>query len=555
MYNNRPIAAPAWFVTFFLAYFFASNPLAAQTPTRPNILVILIDDMGWSDFGCYGSEISTPHIDALAAGGVRFTQFYNTARCSPTRASLMTGLYPHQAGMGHLDNTVFENSKGTQGRLRNDCVTMGEVLGDAGYFTIMTGKWHMGQYHKENSTPPWKRGFMRSLNSAIGETYFPDQKQRREHGLHLNGKRYELDDPIFGENWYGPDLLTEWGLKFVDEAKTSQKPFFWYFAHSSLHFPLQVPQEDIDRYRGKYMAGWDALRRERHRRQIEMGLVDPAWQLAERPPDVPAWDSLNDEDKERFDHIMAIYAAMLDRVDRSIGTLVDGLAQRGMLEDTLILILADNGGNAESGPRGRLEGDQPGGPQSTVYLGQCWATLANTPFRRYKHFTHEGGIATPLVVHWPAGIPKQRGDKLEHQPGHLVDIMPTAVAVSGASYPSEFNGHAIQPMEGVSLIPAFAAQPLMRKEPIFWEHEGNRALRSGKWKLVMKLRGPWELYDTQADRTESRNLIEEEPELANELIAKWEAWAKRADVDPWPGPARNDWGEEAQQPKRSGGTP
>jgi arylsulfatase A-like enzyme len=536
-----------------IACVFATNRnIAAQEhdaqPERPNILVILLDDMGWSDFGCYGSEIPTPHIDELAAGGLRFTQFYNTARCSPTRASLMTGLYPHQAGMGHLDNTIRENSKGTTGRLRNDCVTMGEVLGDAGYFSIMTGKWHMGQWHKENSTPPWKRGFKRSLNSAIGETYFPDQKQRREHGLHLNGKRHELDDSIFGDNWYGPDLLTEWGLKFVDEAKTSQKPFFWYFAHSSLHFPLQVPQEDIDRHHGKYKAGWDKLRHERHQRQIEMGLVDANWQLAERPPDVPAWDSLNDSEKDRFDHIMAIYAAMLDRVDRSVGTLVDGLAQRGVLDNTLILILADNGGNAESGPRGRLEGDQPGGPQSVVFLGQPWATLANTPFRRYKHFTHEGGISTPLVAHWPAGISKKRNGKLEHQPGHLIDIMPTAVAVSGAAYPSEFNGHAIQPMEGVSLLPAFAGQSLERSEPIFWEHEGNRAVRDGKWKLVMKLRGPWELYDVEADRTESHDLIEEEPKLAKALIAKWEEWAARSDVDPWPGPARNDWGEEPRRP-------
>ncbi|HEY3392852.1 MAG TPA: arylsulfatase [Lacipirellulaceae bacterium] len=552
MNNNRPKITLAWFYALTLTFIAANNPLSAQTPPRPNILVILLDDMGWSDFGCYGSEIPTPHIDALAAGGLRFTQFYNTARCSPTRASLLTGLYPHQAGMGHLDNTIHENSKGTQGRLRDDCVTMAEVLGGAGYFTIMTGKWHLGQ---NNGTPPWSRGFMRSLNSAIGETYFPNQKQRREHGLHLNGKRYELDDPLFGKNWYGPDLLTEWGLKFVDEAKASKKPFFWYLAHSSLHFPLMAPQEDIDRYRGKYLAGWDELRRERHRRQIEMGLVDSNWRLADRPPDVPAWDSLSRTEKDRFDHIMAIYAAMLDRVDRSIAALVDGLAQRGMLDNTLILIVADNGGNAESGPRGRLEGEQPGGPQSVVFLGQPWATLANTPFRRYKHFTHEGGIATPLVAHWPGGIPKERNGKLEHQPGHLIDIMPTAVAVSSASYPNEFNGHEIQPMEGVSLLPAFAGQPLVRKEPIFWEHEGNRAVRDGKWKLVMKLRGQWELYDTQVDRTESRDLIEDQPELAKELIAKWEAWAERSDVDEWPGPAPNDWGEEPRQPKREVGAP
>jgi len=226
-----------------------------------------------------------------------------------------------------------------------------------------------------------------------------------------------------------------------------------------------------------------------------------------------------------------------------------------MLDNTLIMILADNGGNAESGPRGRLEGDEPGGPQSVVYLGQCWATLNNTPFRRYKHFTHEGGISTPFVVHWPAGISKKRNGKLEHQASHLIDVMPTAVAASDASYPSEFNGHDIKPMEGVSLLPAFAGELLERKRPIFWEHEGNRAVRDGKWKLVMKLRGPWELYDMEANRTESRNLIHEEPEVANELIAKWESWAKRADVDPWPGPARNDWGEEPRPAKREPAAP
>ncbi len=518
----------------------------ALTPARPNIVVILVDDMGWADFGCYGSEIPTPNVDALAAAGVRFTQFYNTARCSPTRASLLTGLYPHQAGMGYLDSLGIEGSKGTQGRLRDDCVTMAEVLGEAGYFTIMTGKWHMGQHR---GTPPWKRGFERSLSSQVGELYFPNQQQRREAGVHLNGERLELDDPRLGDDWYGPDLITEWGLKFVDEALAADKPFFYYLPHSSLHFPLQVPQEDIDRYRGKYLVGWDKLREVRHQRQAEMGLVDPDWPLSPLPPDVPRWDSLGEEEKDRFDHIMAIYAAMLDRFDRSIGTLVDGLRERGVLENTLIVVLADNGGNAESGPRGRLEGEAPGGPESIVFLGQCWATLANTPFRRYKHFTHEGGIATPLVVHWPAGIPRQRNGQLDRQPGHLIDLMPTFVEVGGAEYPTQYGGHAIQPMEGVSLLPALSGEPLERTEPIFFAHEGNRAVRSGKWKLVMKYKGPWELYDIEADRTEQSNLIDQKPGVAKQLIAQWEAWAQRSDVDPWTGPARNDSGGEIKRKK------
>jgi arylsulfatase A-like enzyme len=518
----------------------STSPVYAQAPQRPNIVVILVDDMGFSDFGCYGSEIPTPNIDALAAGGVRFTQFYNTARCSTTRASLMTGLYPHQAGMGFLDHLVRENSKGTQGRLRNDCVTMAEVLGASDYFTCSTGKWHMGHFH---GTPPFWRGFMRSLHSPIGELYFPNQTQRYSDGVYLNGEMLKISDPKLGTNWYGPDLLTEWGLKFIDEAIAAKKPFFYYLPHSSVHFPLQAPQEDIDRYRGKYLVGWDKLREERHRRQLEMGIVDAKWPLSQRPPDVPAWDSLSDADKDYFDRLMAIYAAMLDRLDRSVGTLVAGLQERGVLDNTLIFIMSDNGGNAETGPRGRLEGDQPGGPNSRVYLGQCWATLNNTPLRRYKHFTHEGGIATPLIVHWPAGIPKERNGQLEKQPGHLIDVMATAVGVTGAKYPTEFNGNRIQPMEGVSLVPALAGKPLNRKAPIFWEHEGNRAIRKGKWKLVMKFKGPWELFDIEADRTEQRNIIAEHQDVAKKLKAEWRAWAKRADVDPWDGELRDDAGE------------
>jgi arylsulfatase A-like enzyme len=522
-------------------------PLRAAAPARPNVIVILIDDMGFSDLQCYGGEVPTPNINKLAAEGVRFTQFYNTARCSPSRAALLTGLYAHQAGLGFLDNMVVPNSKGTQGKLRDDCVTMAEVLQDAGYFTIMTGKWHLGHMH---GTPPAKRGFMRSLCAPIGELYFPDQKQRRSEGLLFNGKRYELDDPKFGKNWYGPDLVTDWGLKFIDESIAAKKPFFYYLPHSAVHFPLQVPKADFDRYRGKYKVDWQKLREARHERQIEMGLVDPKWPLTPLPPDVPDWNTLSDTDKDHFDNLMAVYAAMIDHLDRSVGKLVAGLKDRGVLGNTVIFLMADNGGNAESGPRGVLMGKRPGGPQSTVFIGQCWATLANTPFWRYKHFTHEGGISSPLIVHWPVGIGAERNGKLESQPGHLVDIMPTVCELTGAKYPTEYHGHKIQPEEGVTLVPAIAGNPIERREPIFFAHEGNRALRDGKWKLVMKYKGPWELYDMEADRTERHNIIDAKPDLAKKLMAKWEAWAKRADVDNWTGPARNDWGAEITASKK-----
>jgi arylsulfatase A-like enzyme len=513
--------------------------------TRPNIVVILIDDMGFSDLGCYGGEVPTPNIDKLADGGVRFTQFYNTARCSTSRAALLTGLYPHQAGMGYLENLVVPGSKGTSGHLSDDCVTMAEVLDAAGYLTIMTGKWHLGE---DRGTPPWQRGFARSLSANIGELYFPNQQQKRENGIRLNGERFELDDPKFGKDWYGPDLITEWGLKFIDEAIAENKPFFYYLPHCATHFPLQVPQEDIERYRGKYKVDWDELREARHKRQIEMGLVDAKWPLAERPPGVPDWNTLSDEEKDRFDHIMAIDAAMIDRLDRSVGMLMEGLKKRGVLDNTIVLLMCDNGGNAESGPRGRLEGEKPGGPKSVVFLGQSWATVANTPFRRYKHFTHEGGISTPLIVHWPAGIDKARHGKLEPQPGHLVDLLPTVVEVTGAKYPKQYKGHEIEPMEGTSLVPAFAGKPLDRQQPIFFAHEGNRAIRDGKWKLVMKFKGAWELYDIEADRTEQHDLITQEPQVAIRLAKEWNAWAERADVDAWDGPVRNDFGNEINRP-------
>jgi arylsulfatase len=523
------------------------RPSRAEAPPRPNIVVILVDDMGFSDIGCYGSEIPTPNIDALAEHGVRFTQFYNTARCSPTRASILTGLYPHQAGMGHLDSVVHEGSKGTQGRLREDAVTMAEVLRDAGYLTCMTGKWHLGQQH---GTPPWKRGFDRSLNSPAGGIYFRKQPYRPE--IFLNGEKKKKDDPIFGKKWYSTDLWTDWGMKFIDEAREEKKPFFLYLAYCAPHFPLMAPAEEIAKYRGKYKQSWEKLREARHQRQIEMGIVDEKWPLSPIPEQVPNWDQLSDEEKDRFDHMMAIYAAMLDRVDQNVGKLVAGLKERGELDNTIIFFLSDNGGNAESGPNGRYKGKNPGGAGSNVFLGQNWATLNNTPFRRYKHFTHEGGVSTPLIVSWPDGIPMDRDGKLIKEPGHVVDLMATVVDVTGAKYPAEYNGHEIQPMEGVSLLPAIEGKPLERTNPIYFEHEGNRALRRGKWKLVMKHTGPWELYDIDADRTEQHDLIAEQPELAKELIADWEAWAKRADVGPWPGKRRQEWGDEkpAKQQKQ-----
>jgi arylsulfatase len=506
--------------------------LSTQAAERPNILVILVDDMGFSDLGCYGSEIPTPHLDRLAAGGVRFTQFYNTGRCCPTRASLLTGLYPHQAGVGHM---VDDHGRtGYQGRLNDRCATFAEVLRPAGYFTAMVGKWHVGQ---NLGVVPWERGFDRSLSAAAGGFYFPGHPRAQ---LFLNGRE---SDPELPKDWYSTALWTQYGLKFIDEALAAKKPFLLYVAHNAPHFPLQAPAEDIARFRGKYREGWDRLRAARHAKQIELGIVSPAWPLSPRPEAVGAWDSLSDEEKDRFDHLMAVYAAVVSRMDRAVGDLVEGLHQRGALDNTLILFMSDNGGNAEAGPRGRDQGN-PSAANSDWFCGESWAHLQNTPFRRYKHFTHEGGIATPLIAHWPAGIPADRNGKLEHQPGHLVDIMATLVDVSGALYPAEVSGHRVQPMEGLSLAPAFRGEPLHRVKPIFWEHEGNCAVRAGPWKAVRKHGEPWELHNLDEDRTEQRNVIGTYKAMGEHLLRQWDDWAAASGVEPWP-PGPRQKGEKA----------
>jgi len=532
---------------------------------QPNILVILVDDMGFSDLGCYGSEIPTPNLDALAAGGVRFTQFYNTARCSTTRAALMTGLYPHQAGMGYLDGLKLPESKGTHAKLDDRCVTMAEVLGAAGYHTSIVGKWHLGQ---QNGTPPWERGFQRTATTQFGELYFPKERSKDAcKWVYLDGRKVAADSPEVGEGeWYSTFMFTDWALKFLDDANASGKPFFQYFAHGAPHFPLKAPQDVIAKYRGKYKIGWDKLREARHKKQIELGIVDAKWPLSPRPADVPAWDSLSEEDKDRYDHLMAIYAAMLDCVDQSVGRMIAGLKERGLYENTLILFMSDNGGNAEGGPRGITQGEVLGGPDSSVFLGMTWATLNNTPFRRYKHFTHEGGISSPLIAHWPAGMKTVgQGDnpmgRLVHVPTHLIDIMATACDVSGAAYPSEFKGHRIIPMQGLSLLPLLVPSspslPVsLSPRLLFWMHEGNRAVRTGPWKLVKKFKGPWELYNIDEDRTEQHDIITKFPAMSQHLIRQWEDWAATTFVDEWIGDVRNDWGEEHRregEAKKKGG--
>ena len=490
---------------------------------RPNIVVILVDDMGFSDIGCYGSEIPTPHLDALAAGGLRFKQFYNTGRCCPTRAALLTGLYSHQAGIGHM--TGDDKVPGYRGFLNDRSVTIGDVAQSAGYLTAITGKWHVGS--KDRNMYPLAHGFDRFYGVPEGGGFYFQVKKGRT--VVLNDDVVASEEKMLPEGWYSTDAWTKEGLSFVDEAVTAGKPFLWYLAHNAPHFPLQATDEDVALFRGKYRAGWDELSNNRHQRQIELGLIDESWKKTERPATIAAWKSLSDEDKDRFDHMMAVYAACVYRMDRSVGTLIEGLKSRGQFDNTLILFMSDNGGCAESGPKGKNIGD-PTTPNSNWFCGESWAWMQDTPFRKYKHFNHEGGIATPLIAHWPAGIQDRGGWR--NQPAHLIDIMATIVDLTAAEYPKEYGGETIQPMEGVSLRPALNGR-LLEREAIYWEHEGNASVRVDDWKLVrLGGKGPWELYNLKSDRTEQYDQASTEPDRVKKLTAMWSAWAERCNVSP-----------------------
>ncbi len=514
--------------------------LAALPQERPNVVVVLADDMGYSDLGCYGGEIETPHLDALAANGLRFTQFANTGRCCPTRASLLTGLYPHQAGVGGMVHD--EGKPGYRGRLNDSCATIAEVLGAAGYATMAAGKWHVTPFSyktrlgSDRATWPRQRGFEHYYGAlGGGGSYFDPPGLMRDNSYVR----------VVDEDYYYTDAIGEEAARFVrEQAGMHGRPFFLYVAYTAPHWPLHAREGDVARYAERYRGGWDELRRERYARMLDLGLVEERWALTPRDERVPAWD--DEPNKEWFARSMAVYAAQITAMDRSIGLVVTALEEIGALDDTLFLFLADNGGCDEllNGARYKRSDDivdaaapdgspmrggnrfdvLPGGPDTFASYGVGWANASNTPFRRYKKNSHQGGVATPLVVHWPAGIPADERGGLRHQPGHVIDVMATCVDVSGADYPE-----GVQPVEGVSLVPAFANEPVERG-PIFWEHIGHRGVRDGDWKLVKTRGGEWELYDLAADRTELRDLAASEPARVERMEASWEAWAQRANV-------------------------
>jgi arylsulfatase A-like enzyme len=546
----------------------------AQAAPRPNILLILADDLGYSDVGCYGSEIHTPHIDALAKDGLRFTQFYNGARCCPSRASLLTGLYAQQTGVGLM--TGNDHEPGYMGSLNDSCVTLGQVLKHSGYQTYMAGKWHVGDHIE-----PTSRGFDRFYGFYSGYTvnsYNPDQMI-----LLPPGQAHTYPPGKF----YATDAITDYAEDFINQGRQdSAHPWFLYLAYSAAHFPLMAPEDEIQKYVPVYEKGWDQIREQRLARMEELGLVPKSTPLSPRSliprPDVarrddgldtdvnPPWSSLNHDRQIDLAYRMAIYAAMIDHMDRDIGRVIDNLKSHHDLDNTIVFFLSDNGACAEWAPFGfdadvkfptgdgahgnghGFNGDsfvkpilhtgaalatmgQPVSGATGIGYGSAWANASNTPFRMYKHYDHEGGISTPLIVRWPAGF-KDKG-VFRQQVGHVIDFMPTLAELAGATYPTELNGHAILPMEGKSLVPAFTDQPIER-EALYWEHESNRAVRVGDMKLVSLAGKPWELYDVAKDREELHDLTTSMPEKVKTLETMWEAWAQRCHVYPKPGEAK-----------------
>lgn len=490
---------------------------------RPNIVIILADDMGWSDIGCYGGEIQTPNLDRLAAGGLRFTQFYNSARCCPTRAALLTGLHPQQAGMGGMvsgKSSVSGDPEGPyQGWLSRSAVTIAEALAPAGYRRFMAGKWHIGEHR-----PDWPcdRGFEHyfGLISGAGNYWDPLHfKGERQRQMALDHEPYEPDIGDF----YLTDAITDHACQYATEGAADDDPFFLYLAYTAPHWPLHAWPEDIERYRGVYRDGWEPIRAARHRRQLELGLVDPSWALS--PADAADWGAVADQHLQSLR--MQVYAAQIDRMDQGIGRLLTTLERAGQLERTLLLFLSDNGGCHEGGPLGfdRMNnGAPPGGIDSYQSYGQSWANASNTPFRKFKHWVHEGGCATPLIAHWPGAV---AAGGVTDQPGHIIDLMATCLEVAGADYPAQHAGRAITPLEGRSLVPILGGGTREPHPELCWEHMGNRAIRVGDRKLVMAKDGPWELYDLAADRTELHNLATERPDEAAALLERWRRWAAK----------------------------
>ncbi|MEX0346420.1 MAG: arylsulfatase [Rhizobiaceae bacterium] len=514
---------------------------------KPNVILILVDDMGFSDLGCTGSEVRTPNIDNLARTGVLLSSMYNCARCCPTRASLLTGLYPHSAGVGHMGADL--GTPAYQGFLRNDSATIAEVLRADGYRTLMAGKWHVAGDFMAREVDSWR----------VGDIDHPTPRQRgfdRFYGIvdgvtNFFSPHFMLEDDsrveVFPDDFYFTDAITDKAISMIEEAAADDDPFFLYLAHAAPHWPLHAHEEDIGRYEGVYDKGWDAIRTARHEEMNGLGILKSSWDISPRDDQVPAWRDIKLNDWEASK--MAAYAAMVDRMDQSIGRLLAALKRLDQYDDTLILFLSDNGGCAEfmaedgwakffpdqthDGRQiimGNIPNLKPGSVLTYQSYDKPWANVSNAPFRLFKHYVHEGGISTPLIAHWPKRI---CGGQVAHEPCHVVDVLPTILAATGAPYLKELGGHPIQPLQGESFLDMILGMNWSREQPIFFEHEGNCAVRDGQFKLVRKYGCDWELYDMDADRTELNNLAGTNQPLETALLNAYRGWTDKTGVMNW----------------------
>ena len=523
------------YLSFLLLIPFWGCQQALEAPTEkpPNILYILADDMGYSDLGCYGSEIQTPNLDRLANEGMRFTQFYNAARCCPSRASLLTGLYPHQAGMGSMTQDMGHPSY--IGRIKDNATTIAEVLKLDGYNTYQIGKWHVGNARRDW---PDRKGFDQHFTFLDGASSYYNLWPYREGSdsmkMAFNGERYRP-----GDNFYMTDAFTDHAVQFIEAD--DDRPFFMYLAYTAPHWPLHALPEDIAKYKGKYQMGWDELRLQRWQKMKELGVISEDTPLSERSPDLPAWEDIADDDRDTWDTRMALYAAVIDRMDQGIGKIIQKLEEKGELDNTLIVFLSDNGGSPERMLNTSYPTDGvPGSARSFPTYWAHWANVSNTPFRFYKGWVQEGGIATPFIAHWPNSIPKGKINTTTK--GHIMDLLPTALAAAGANYPEKIGDRNIIPTTGQSLLSALQGEESNGHEILGWEHEGARAIRKGNWKLVSnnyditpdswESNRQWRLFNLKEDPNELYDVFDDHPDLAQELIKAYDTWAETTSVLP-----------------------
>ncbi|MBP1225263.1 arylsulfatase [Flavobacterium sp. 1355] len=495
---------------------------------QPNIIVILADDLGFSDIGAFGSEIKTPNLDKLAKNGLILKQFYNAGRCCPSRASLLTGLYPHQAGVG--DMVQDKGFPAYQGYLNEHCITIGQALKQAGYNTIVSGKWHVGLVPSALAV---NRGFDDSFTlQNNGSSYFNSEP------LYNDGRKVTFlkgDQEIIrtDSSAYLTQEITNFAINSLEKQRKQQQPFFLYVAYNAPHWPIQALPKDIAKYKGKYLDGWDKVRAKRFEKLKEQGIIDKNWNLSERFEKVPDWEKLSAEEKDKWDNRMAIYAAMIDRMDAGIGEILQKVKSLGEEDNTLVLFLSDNGGSADDVKKWNYVTQKNGTPGSAASIDSYespWGNVSNTPFQLFKKNTHEGGIASPFIAYYPNQI---KAGTLSGRVTHLIDIFPTLLEYAGFQYPDSFQGKKLIPLEGISLKKEFEGQQSDAHEALFWEHEGSKAVRNGKWKAVAENNQPWELYNLAADRTETKNMAKSEPKLLQTLIELHQQWSAKVGVKDW----------------------